>query len=286
MNLFSEEIINITRIYAVPMFNEKVLERGKKLWKYEDTLPSYELVYRFEGENKVFFNGEEFDVSADDILYLPKRDKNSQYSVYRKQRGMSIDIYFDTDIQMPDKAIVLSAKNPELRTLFMRLYNIWSTKKIGYYSEAMAIFYKIINKISCGETKYLSKNQQDKLELAAEYMEKNYCNRNFDYKELANAAGLSYSYFKTLFISKYKMSPTKYVTMLRVRYAQELLITKRYTITEIAKMCGFEDVAYFSNVFKKTTGVSPKNFDVKRADILTNWRTIDTIVADWNKEEE
>ncbi len=56
------------------------------------------------------------------------------------------------------------------------------------------------------------------------------------------------------------MSPVKYITQLRVEKAKELLITNRYKVSEIAEMCGFENVYYFSNVFKKQVGVSPKTY--------------------------
>lgn len=56
------------------------------------------------------------------------------------------------------------------------------------------------------------------------------------------------------------MPPVKYLTQLRIEYAKELLITGRYSIGEIAEMCGFENVYYFSTVFKKHTGIPPSKY--------------------------
>ena len=56
------------------------------------------------------------------------------------------------------------------------------------------------------------------------------------------------------------MPPVKYVTMLKLDKAKELLITGHYTISEIVEICGFENIYYFSTVFKKHFGVSPKNY--------------------------
>ncbi|MBQ4110639.1 MAG: helix-turn-helix transcriptional regulator [Clostridia bacterium] len=91
-------------------------------------------------------------------------------------------------------------------------------------------------------------------------MLENFNNKNFDYGRLCNETGLSYSYFKELFISKFGMPPVKYLTRLRIEKAKELIITHRYSITEISDMCGFENVYYFSNIFKKYTGVSPSKY--------------------------
>ena len=93
-------------------------------------------------------------------------------------------------------------------------------------------------------------------------MIENFKNKDFDYTALCECTGMSYSYFKELFIAKYGMPPVKYITHLRLEYAKELLITGRYTVSEIASMCGFENVYYFSSVFKKNIGISPKSYKV------------------------
>ena len=58
------------------------------------------------------------------------------------------------------------------------------------------------------------------------------------------------------------MSPVRFVTKMKVDYAKELLVTNRYSIKQIAEMSGFEDASYFSKVFKKRTGFSPKNYPI------------------------
>ena len=35
---------------------------------------------------------------------------------------------------------------------------------------------------------------------------------------------------------------------------------KKYTLLDVAQMCGFEDQNYFARVFKKQVGVSPKKY--------------------------
>lgn len=72
--------------------------------------------------------------------------------------------------------------------------------------------------------------------------------------------GLSYTYFKKLFIDKNGVPPSKYVTFLRINRACELLISNLLKVDEIASMCGFNDVYYFSKLFKKIKGVSPTGF--------------------------
>ena len=44
------------------------------------------------------------------------------------------------------------------------------------------------------------------------------------------------------------------------KFAQELLKTTNLQIQTIAQYCGIVDVHYFTRLFKKTTGVSPKQY--------------------------
>ena len=47
---------------------------------------------------------------------------------------------------------------------------------------------------------------------------------------------------------------------LKIEQAKNMLILNNYELSEIANALGFKEQTYFSNVFKKNTGVSPKNW--------------------------
>lgn len=51
-----------------------------------------------------------------------------------------------------------------------------------------------------------------------------------------------------------------YLTMIRVEHAKSLLENSRYTTAEIALQVGYDNQGYFSSVFKKRTGISPKQY--------------------------
>ncbi len=52
-------------------------------------------------------------------------------------------------------------------------------------------------------------------------------------------------------------TPTDFIKIVRLDKALELLMEKKYTVTEVSELCGFASVAYFSTVFKKHFGKSP-----------------------------
>ncbi|MGM9766088.1 MAG: response regulator [Candidatus Cryptobacteroides sp.] len=59
---------------------------------------------------------------------------------------------------------------------------------------------------------------------------------------------------------------TEYVLQIRISKAKVLLEKSNMRVGDVAQSCGFEDVAYFSSVFKKTTGVTPTKWKNRSGD--------------------
>lgn len=88
-------------------------------------------------------------------------------------------------------------------------------------------------------------------------------NENFNtmtIKEYARLCGMSEYHFIRKFKQITGITPLQYKTKLIVNKAIELLSTTNLNISETAYMLGFEDSLYFSRLFKKETGLSPKNY--------------------------
>ena len=58
-------------------------------------------------------------------------------------------------------------------------------------------------------------------------------------------------------------SPIEYLNCIRIHQAQKLLTQTEHPIGEISAKCGFDNVYYFSNAFKKRVGLSPKEYRKK-----------------------
>lgn len=78
--------------------------------------------------------------------------------------------------------------------------------------------------------------------------------------ELAKLCYLSTSQFYNLFTKQFKKTPLQYRDDLIIEKAKILLKLEEITVSEIAEILGFADVAYFSRFFKKHVGISPSNF--------------------------
>ncbi len=78
--------------------------------------------------------------------------------------------------------------------------------------------------------------------------------------ELAAACSLSASRLSHLFREQVGCAPMQYLEHLRIARAQESLIATGKPVSEIAFDVGYEDPLYFSRVFRRQVGVSPRAY--------------------------
>lgn len=85
-------------------------------------------------------------------------------------------------------------------------------------------------------------------------------NPNFSMDDFASemAMGRSSFYSKIHKVTGY--SPNKYLRILRMKKAAELILTGNYTAAEVSYMVGIQDASYFSKSFREQFGISPKAY--------------------------
>lgn len=93
-----------------------------------------------------------------------------------------------------------------------------------------------------------------------DYMEENF-QEKISLEAIASNMYLSSIYISKLFKEETGQSPIQHLIQIRITKSIELMKTHPdWTIKKIATECGYEDVYHFSKIFKKHTGVSPKEF--------------------------
>ena len=92
----------------------------------------------------------------------------------------------------------------------------------------------------------------------------NFIKYNYRYKistnEIANEFHVNPSYASRCFSQRYQKTITEHITFTRIKHAKMLLSETNAPIGNIAINVGFDDVNYFSRVFKKATGLSPTKY--------------------------
>ena len=126
-----------------------------------------------------------------------------------------------------------------LEILFYELYRI----KINQYNA----------------TEKLSSKKKQMVTKTLEYIDNN-IRETIDFNMIAESYGLSPNYFRTIFREITGISPTLYLNRTRILKALELLRTTSLPIVDIAAEVGIYDANYFTRLFRKQLGYSPKYF--------------------------
>lgn len=79
-------------------------------------------------------------------------------------------------------------------------------------------------------------------------------------RELAQELNMSEAWFRRCFETAAGMPPLKYLTRLRMQKARELLENSFCTVSEVSYLAGYDDPLYFSRIFKKWVGISPREY--------------------------
>ena len=246
----------ITEITRVVMVGKD--EYADQVTSFGHTLKHNELIFHFSGHATVYFDNLILETTPNTIRFLP-RGETRRYDVLRHERGECIDVCFYADRPLSPHAFVISVSQAEkLSTLFKLLFVTWVSKKDGYYFESISLLYRIFAEMQKNST--ASKQHLQKIAPAMELIHNSFLSTELSLGMLANSCHMGESYFQKLFKEAHGISPKKYIIRLKINHACDLLRLERYTVTQIAELCNFSDVYFFSRQFKEYMGITPTQF--------------------------
>ena len=101
--------------------------------------------------------------------------------------------------------------------------------------------------------------QSERLQEVKEFLRSHY-EEKISLDDLAGRFFINKYYLTRLFRRQYGTTISDYIFELRLSKAKQLLRFSSFSLDEIARQCGFYDLAYFSRQFKKAEGISPSAF--------------------------
>lgn len=85
-------------------------------------------------------------------------------------------------------------------------------------------------------------------------------NKKWTLNEMAEISGYSVSRFSELYRKAYNISPINDVIEHRISSAKKLLLSGQVSVSQVADLCGFSTIHYFSKFFKASTGYTPSEY--------------------------
>lgn len=166
----------------------------------------------------------------------------------------------------PDTPFVDAGLNREILTLFHAILDKVRNSYNGYPQiiAGMALqILGIVNSIS-----FYKEQENDpvsRLISKAKFLLQESLEKSIDMEKLVKELPMSYSNFRKAFRKYTGESPYQYHLNLRLNKAKDLLLSTTLNINEVAYQTGFDSVFYFSKLFKKKEGISPKYYRTEKA---------------------
>ncbi|MBE5826973.1 MAG: response regulator [Butyrivibrio sp.] len=101
------------------------------------------------------------------------------------------------------------------------------------------------------------------VQTAITYIEEHYPDVDFSLGKLAESMSVSEGHISRLFKSETDQSINNYLTRYRIKRAMDYLKDVNVKVYEVAEKVGYQDIAYFSNTFKKLVGKTPSDYQTK-----------------------
>lgn len=220
------------------------------------THDSWEIVLNTEGSGTAEIGGRTYPFSPGTIICIPPETPHQKTA----EEGFC-DLYLHTGQFVPgagNQAILLHDDGEKSFESLLRLLLRTHYREQG---AACAFLYKAAMELLTG---WLSDSRADPaVEQIQNELVASFADPDLKITDLLAASGYSPDYIRRRFQTAAGMTPSEYLTSLRITYARELLRQKEklhLSVSDIGLMCGYYDVHYFSRVFRQSTGLSPRKY--------------------------
>ena len=238
-------------------------------WRPKGRL-DYQLLYIVSGKGHFYFHGEDRVVYAGRmVLIQPRQEQHYEYFGEDKPEvywvhftGSDVkNILHSYNIPMDDP-IFYSGASSTYSYLFKEMIHELQDCKTGY-EDLLAMYLRqiflLVQRTRQEERPTVSTYIQEEMEFARRYFNEHY-NEPISIQEYAESRNMRVCYFQRNFKQIVKHTPMQYLLTIRVNNAASLLETTDYSMAEIAAIVGYEDPLYFSRLFRKIKGVSPRDY--------------------------
>ena len=229
-------------------------------------IEEYIFIYCTEGKGTILVEGQEYTLRENQAFCIPRLKKHLYYAC-REDPWSILWVHFngeDTCLFPLDqqKPVTFSSENAANRIHF--LFDLLFRVLDGSYTLGNFIYISQVLSLILGETYHREKEnttleQNKQVTNVIRYMSR-HLEENLKLEDIAEEFELSKSYLNAIFQKYTQHPPMDFFLNLKMKRACRLLRATDSYVYEVARQLGYSDQYYFSRIFKKVVGMSPKEY--------------------------
>ena len=228
------------------------------------------LIVCLDGHGKVRYQEQEQVLRAGQALLLPKgmshnyqSDKKDPWTIFWVHMDGHLAEQFTSMMFVNDETNLIF-EVPNMAEVLLEFEQLLACRQATYQFNNFVLASNILRKIfsyfiSQNQVLLTSDQSQINLQIIDGFLEKN-IDSQITLEEMAEISGLSKFHFAKKFQKQTGLSPVRYFLELKIKHACELIDRTQLTIKEVSSRLGYDDPYYFSRLFKKIMGISPKQY--------------------------
>jgi AraC family transcriptional regulator, exoenzyme S synthesis regulatory protein ExsA len=249
------------------------------VWHKEGYLSAHAITLVLNGTLQVESEGGKVQVSANQMIFLPKGLYNISDIIPDGNVFESVIFFFDQEVIssfvtanaiLPQKQKCVAFKvlqyTSDVRVFTESLLQLYKNKNFADRKLTKLKLYELLHLLSFSKANCLVEalatlNNKERKSLK-EFMNQNF-SKPLSIEDYAYLTGRSLSSFRRDFIELFGISPKQWLIDKRLEMARALLEKNHTTVSQIALEVGYENFSHFVKAFHKKFGTSPKQFTMQ-----------------------
>lgn len=234
------------QIISQKEFEKSQMEEGLKMQGVVQIGKSREMLQKF------LSNGTREEVKAFSDAYISRiEEENIRSTMVRQYFVIDVCIVILSFCERISSANRLQEEAEELQKMMQKIHSLSEIKKyvVRLLNEAIEL-----------RDAESGRRYSDLIAAAKKEIENHYMTEEISLNTVAISVGMSPSYFSSIFSKEAGKTFVEYLTEVRIEKAKEFLMCSSMKTSEIGYEVGYKDPHYFSYIFKKVQGCSPKEY--------------------------
>lgn len=242
----------------------------------KESVPQYILIYCAKGSGWYSVHRQRYTIGENQFFIIPAgtphlyaSNNDDPWTIYWVHFTGSDAPLFGDDCREPHDIIPggdsrINDRNVIFEEIFLTLSDSYDIDNLRYSSILLYNYlstYKYLHLFR----KYHKKDERiadsNLVNATIDYMSEN-VEKKLTLNQMAEYIGYSVSQFSFIFKNNTGHSPLNYFNMVKIKRACELLETTDMKINQVCGKIGVDDSYYFSRLFKKIVGISPKQYRI------------------------